>query len=62
MYLVKGNPYSFLRIYPRDLAQTLSLHYEIVNKKIIDQKHLYFHINTEETLETGEVNNRKLYG
>ena len=62
MHLDQGNPYSFLRIYPRDLAQTLSLHYEIVNKKIIDQKHLYFHINTEETLETGEVINRKLYG
>ena len=62
MYLVQGKPYSFLRIYPRDLAQTLSLHYEIVNKIIIDQKHLYFHINTEETLETGEVINRKLYG
>lgn len=62
MYLVQGNPYSFLRIYPRDLAQTLSLHYEIVNKNIIDQKHLYFHINTEETLETGEPINRRLYG
>ena len=62
MYLAQGNPYSFLRIYPRDLAQTLSLHYEIVNKKIIDQKHFYFHINTEETLETGEAINRRLYG
>ena len=32
MYLVQGNPHSFLRIYPRDLAPTLNLHYEIVNK------------------------------
>ena len=62
MYLVQGNPYSFLRIYPRDLAQTLSLHYKIVNKKIIDQKHLYFHINTEETLATGAAISKKLYG